>query len=256
MTVAPVDYDSRESLTTALTGQHACVSTLGSLAIATQLNLVTAAAQAGVQRFIPSEFGSNTLNDKCRALPVYADKIAVQDALAREADAGRLTYTFVFNGPFLDWGLQIGWLANLKAKSINLYDGGHRPFSTTTLTTIGRAVAGVLAHPAETKNRAVHVHDMALSLKQLSATGKRATGAGDDWTETVVPLDPVFERAWAEVRSANPDPDKFVMPFITVGVWGEGYGCSWERTDNDLLGIKGLTEGELQSLVDGLAAKT
>ena len=85
--VAHVDYDSLDSLTDALQGHDAVVSTLASVAIAVQLRLVQAAAEAHVKRFIPSEFGSNTLNEKTAALPVSADTVKVQSALAKEASS-------------------------------------------------------------------------------------------------------------------------------------------------------------------------
>ena len=237
VTVTPVDYDSSDSLVEALQGQDALVSTLASLAVAKQLLLVKAAAKAGVKRFIPSEFGSNLLNEKCRALPVFKDKVAIQSALQKEADDGKMTYTLIFNGPFLDWGIMIGWIMSLQAKSITLYDGGDRAFSATTLASIGKAVTGVLKHPDETENRAVFVHDTATTLNKLAALGKKATGS-TDWKEEKVAIDDVVASAWEELGKAQPNPDNFVMKFITAAIWGEGYGGHYEKTDNDLLGLK------------------
>ncbi|MCJ1348620.1 hypothetical protein MMC31_006852, partial [Peltigera leucophlebia] len=100
----------------------AVVSVLATAAIATQLRLVEAAAKAHVKRFIPSEFGPNTLAEKTRALPVFKDKIAVQDALKIEAASGDLTYTLIPTGPFLDWAILEGFIINLKEKCVNLFD--------------------------------------------------------------------------------------------------------------------------------------
>lgn len=253
VTVVPVDYTSVYSMTIALRGQDALISTLASLAIDVQLNLVLAASNAGIKRFIPSEFGSNTLNPKSRGLPVYKDKIAVQNALQKEADAGTLSYTLVCNGPFLDWGLKVGFIANLREKSVNLFDGGDRLFSTTSLQTIGKAVVGVLKHPDETKNRAVYVHDTATTLKKLVEMGKKATGGAEGWRETVIPVDKMLEGAWAELKKEKPDPGNFVQPFLAAGIWGEGYGCHFEKTDNELLGIREMTDDDVQQLVNRLA---
>ena len=250
--VSAVDYESLDSLADALQGQDAVISTLASLAIANQLLLVEAAAKAGVKRFIPSEFGSNLLNEKTRALPVYKDKIAVQDALQKEAAVGGMSYTLVFNGPFLDWGVMVGFIVNLKARSVDLYDGGDRMFSSTTLASIGKAVAGVLKQPEETKNRAVYVQDTATTLRKMAAMGKKATGS-TDWKEPVVPVDELLGQAWAELGKAQPNPDNFVMNFIKAGIWGEGYGCHFHQTDNELLGLKELSDVEVQDLLDGFA---
>ncbi|KAK6864084.1 NAD(P)-binding protein [Apiospora arundinis] len=241
--VAPVDYDSLDSLVAALKGQDAVVSTLASLALEKQILLAEAASKAGVKRFIPSEFGSNS--------------VAVQDALKREAaKAGSgdgMSYTLVVNGPFLDWAVRIGWLANLKTREIDLWDGGDRVFSTTTLASVGKAVAGVLKHPAETQNRVVYVQDAAISARDLARYVKKATGGdGAAWKENQPSIDELLNAGWAELKKENPNPDKFVMNFITAAVHGEGYGAHFEKTDNELLGLKEMNEDEIVATLKNL----
>ncbi|RWA07672.1 hypothetical protein EKO27_g7446 [Xylaria grammica] len=250
--VAEVDYDSLDSLTNALQGQDAVVSTIASAALSKQLLLVEAAVKAGVKRFIPSEFGSNTVHPKTSQLPSYADKVAIRKALEKEAEAGGITYTVVINGPFLDWGLQNGFVANVKARRFTLWNGGDQLFSATTLATIARAVAGVLKHPEETKNRAVYVQDAAVSSNQLLELGKKATGS-DDWNVTHASLDDHVDQAWEELRKPQPNPAKFVTNFIMAAIWGEGYGSRFEKLDNELLGIEEMKEEDLLALVTKLA---
>ena len=228
------------------------VSTLASIAIATQLLLVEAAAKAQVKRFIPSEFGSNTLNEKNRALPVFKDKVVVQDALKKEAASSGMIYTLICTGPFLDWGIMVGFVMNLKGKSISLFDGGDRLFSATSLTTIGKAVVGVLKNPDQTENRAVYVHDTATTLKKLAAMGKKANGA-DGWSESDVSVDGMLQQAWAELKKDKPDPNVFVYGFLKASTWGEGHGSHFESPDNELLGIKEMSDDEVQNLVNSLA---
>ncbi len=163
-----------------------------------------------------------------------------------------MTYTLMCSGPFLDWGIMVGFVMNLKGKSINLFDGGDRVFSATTLPTIGKAVAGVFTHLEQTKNRAVYVQDTATTLKKLAAMGKKATG-GDGWKENVVPIDEVVEQAWAELKKDKPNPDHFVFNFVQASIWGEGYGSRFEKPDNELLGIKEMSDAEVQGLVNSLA---
>ncbi|KAI5920135.1 hypothetical protein F4810DRAFT_723844 [Camillea tinctor] len=252
VTAVAVDYDSLDSLTSALKGHDAVVSTIGGTALSKQLLLVQAAVKAGVKRFLPSEFGSNTAVEKVSSLPVYKDKVEVQNALKAAAASGSLTYTFVYNGPFLDWGLLIGFLIDIKNKQVTLYDNGERVFSATTLSSIGKAVVGVLRHPAETANRPVYVQDTATSLKKLLALAKNATGP-DGWKEEVVAVDDIVAGAWAELKSPNPDPPKFIFPFIRATIFGEGYESLYKNLDNELLGIKGLSDAELQELVNKFA---
>lgn len=247
--VAHVDYDSLDSLTAALQGQDAVVSTLASLALGKQLLLVDAAARAGVKRFLPSEFGSNTTHPKTSRFPCYGDKVAVQKALEKSG----MTWTLVNNGAFLDWGIKVGFVMNVRDKRINLYDGGDRPFSTTTLATVGRAVVGVLRHPRETENRVVFVHDTAITPKKLAAMGKKATGGAEGWKEEVVSTDDLLQSAWAEVQTPGSNPESWVMKFITASIWGADFGGHFLQTDNELLGIKEMTDDEVQAVVNRYA---
>ena len=217
-----------------------------------QLLLIEAAAKNHVKRFIPAEFGSNLLNEKCAAIPIFKGKVAARAALKKEAASSGLTYTFICTGPFLDWGIQAGFLLSLKEKKTTLFDGGDRVFSTTSLPTIGKAAVGVLTHLEETKDRAVYVHDTATTLKKLATMGKKAVGV-DGWQEPVVSVDEVLDQAWAELKKEQPNPGVFVYNFIRASIWGEGYGSHFEKTDNELLGIPEMSDAEVQGLVDQLA---
>ncbi|KAM7210847.1 hypothetical protein V8F06_013761 [Rhypophila decipiens] len=244
-----VDYSSLSSLTAALKGQDAVVSTLGSLAVDKQLLLVEAAAAAGVKRFIPSDFGSNTVHPKAAALPVYGDKVAVQKLLKEKAAANpNFTYTIILNGPFLDWGIMVGFVLDAKNKKITLYDGGERLFSATTLESIGKAVVGSFQKFEETKNRPVYVSSAVVSSKGLLEIAKKAVGA-EGWTVTDASTDELVAQAWEELKKDKPNPDVFVYNFIKAAIWGDGYGAKFDKTDNELLGIKQLSEKDLEAII-------
>lgn len=176
----------------------------------------------------------------------------MQDALQQEADAGRLSYTIVVNGPFLDWGLKVGFIGNVKGRKIDLFDGGERVFSTTSLPSVGKATAAVLTHPEETKNRAVYIHDTAITLKKLADISKKAVG-DDGWTTDTVSIDEMYNNAWAELKKPLPDHNVFVFGFLKTGIWGEGYGAHYESNDNALLGLEEWGDAELQELVATVA---
>ncbi|KAL8828194.1 MAG: hypothetical protein Q9191_002733 [Dirinaria sp. TL-2023a] len=263
VTVRQVDYTSLDSLTLALQGQDAVVSSLPSLASSfpnngstnnnEQLLLVEAAAKAGIKRFLPSEFGANTSShEKTRSLPIFQPKVAVQDALKEQASSNPdgMSYTLIHTGLFLDWSFMIGFLMKTKEKSINLYNGGDGVFSTTTLGSIGKAVVGVLRNLDATKNRAVFVQDIATTLKDLLAKAKKATGGGSEgWKEQIVAVDEVLANAWEELRKDKPNPGVFIFNFIIACVWGEDFGGHFQKLDNDLLGMKQLSDDELQAIV-------
>lgn len=87
----------------AFKGQDAVVSTVSGPSIRTQTSIIDAAIKAGVKRFIPSEFGSNTANPKAVELvPVFKGKESIVNYLkGKESDS--LSWTCLCNGPFFDW---------------------------------------------------------------------------------------------------------------------------------------------------------
>ncbi|KAK2739684.1 hypothetical protein FQN57_006518 [Myotisia sp. PD_48] len=252
VTVIPVDYQSIDSLTKALTGHDAVVSTLSIEGLGAQSNLIEAAVKAKVQRFIPSEFGGDLSIEKTSQNPIFKYKVDAQAALRKASSESDLSYTFIYSGPFLDWGIMVGFILNVKEKSINLYDGGERLFSTSTLEDVGKAVVAVLKNPEQTKNRAVRIQSTATSLKQLAEKGKKATGGAEGWTEKEVSIKQLEEEAWAALKGGK-GPDVWAVPFITASIWGEGTGSHFSQLDNELLGIKELDDAGVQEIVNQYA---
>ncbi|KAI0165283.1 NAD(P)-binding protein [Hypoxylon sp. FL1284] len=249
VTVKPVDYDSVDSLNTALQGQDAVVVTLTSTALDKQHNLIDASVKAGVKRFIPSEFGSDTFNEKLRALPGYKVKIDVTKALEKAAKESGLTWTAIINGPFLDWGISANFLLNTKDRTVEYPDGGNSLFSVTNLDDVGRAVVGVLKNPEQTKDRPVYVQSTAVTQRQLADLVKKAVGA-DGWKESEYSIDDTVKGIWDEVKKDQPNFLAIFMGSLKAAVWGgDSYNSRYKKLDNELLGVKELTPAELESVV-------
>ncbi|KAJ5950197.1 uncharacterized protein N7479_008610 [Penicillium vulpinum] len=247
---ALVNYQSIDSLTSALKGKNAVVSTLGTFAISSQKLLIEAAVAAGVQRFIPSEFGSDTLNEEVRSLPVYKDKLDAQKVLADKAADGAITYTLILNNAYLDWGLDVGFLLDIRKLSIELRDGGDQLFSTTKLSAVGKAVVGVLTHPNETANRAVYIHDIAISQKKLLKLAQAQT-PGEEWEVTEADTAELVKQSDETLRT-NPSDPFLWYGYIKRAIWGQGLGGHFQQVDNSLLGIPEITEAEVSELLQNL----
>ncbi|KAJ6029846.1 hypothetical protein N7460_010112 [Penicillium canescens] len=229
-----VNYDSVEDLTKNLNGQDAIVSTIPPTSATAQTNLIHAAVAAGVKRFLP------------RSL-VYADKIKVQELLSSLAAEGKITYTVVYNGMFLDWGLQFGFPVNLRKKTAVLHDGGERLYTTTTLAGVGKAVVGILSHPEETKNRVVRVGEAVTTIKELLALSQDIVG-GEEWTITKPDTATEAEKALVKIKQGVFSHET-ILPFIYRAIWGKENGGHFTTTDNELLGIKELDKEGLQKVI-------
>ncbi|UNI18266.1 hypothetical protein JDV02_004544 [Purpureocillium takamizusanense] len=239
-TVVDVDFESPDDLKAALTGQDAVVSLVGVPGLAAQTHIVDAAITTGVKRFIPSEFGSDLENPLARKLPVFAHKVQVADYLAAKARETSLTYTLVSNAAFLDWGLERNFLLATADYKPALYDGGNTVFSATTLESVGDAVVGILKHPEETKNRRVYVEDIKISQNRLLALAKEVT-PGKQWLPHQVSVDAVVKEADEKLAKGDYAHENFI-PYLFRALFDPVYGPSFEKTDNELLGVKGVDE--------------
>lgn len=95
------DY-SPSSLVGAFRGQDAVVSLVGRDGYAEQKKLIDAALEAGVKRFIPSEYGNNSADPRVRALaPILEGKKTKVDFLKQHES--QMSWTVIITGAFFDW---------------------------------------------------------------------------------------------------------------------------------------------------------
>ncbi|TKA24405.1 hypothetical protein B0A50_06725 [Salinomyces thailandicus] len=266
--VIQTDYTNRQQLELALQGQHAVISTLGDTAgaVAAQQALIEASLATGVHRFIPSEFGSDTLHPRVRTFPFFATKLAHQALLHHAATSTHhpnFTYTLLITGPFLDWGLStVPFILNLGTRNATLYDGGNVPFSTTRVSTLVAALVATLRKPHATANRTLYIHDGIITQNQLLAqatallptpTTTTTTTTGDHqqhFTRTLVDTRVLEAEAWEAFHAVQADPLTWIFPFINASLWSRDQLCVFRRTDNRLLGLPELEGVELAGVVE------
>jgi saccharopine dehydrogenase-like NADP-dependent oxidoreductase len=97
------DNATHDDYVRALQGQDAVVSALGFEGKITEKSIIDAAIEAGVKRFLPSEYGIDNTNPVSRDLsPVFKRKADIIDYL-KSKEATGLTWTAVPTGMWLDW---------------------------------------------------------------------------------------------------------------------------------------------------------
>jgi len=90
------------SLETSFKGQDAIISLVGNAGFAGQKALIDAAVAAGVKRFIPSEFGSNTESSVVRQrVPIFQGKRDIIE-YAQTKESSGLSWTGFITGPIFD----------------------------------------------------------------------------------------------------------------------------------------------------------
>lgn len=245
---AKVDYSSQESLISALKGQEAFISAIPQHD--QQPALIDAAIAARVQRFIPSEFGSNIAgNSNVAALPVFKGKKITQEYLQKKSSD--ISYTLINNGLFLDWGIQAGVLLNLKGGPTRIFDGGNDKHSFTTLSDVAQAIVGVLKNPKETRNRAVYVQTAALSQNEAIEIAEKAKpDVKIERQDTSVKE--LLETSYKQLSQGGEQIGAAMFGFIVTSIFGDSkeYGNLWnEKNDNELLGVKEKSTAELKDLI-------
>jgi uncharacterized protein YbjT (DUF2867 family) len=253
VTARVADFTSVEALTEILKGQDAVVDTTSSMEIQTPINLINAAAAAGVYRYITSDFGMDPLNPKVASLPVFARKAASFRAAKEAHERTGMTYTAVTTGAFLDWNLQ-NRFAGIDPfdKKVQWFDEGTHVVPWTTLESIGKAAAAVLVHPAETENRPVYVSSIVKSQKEVVQAAKEALGA-DGWETTHIDMEALFQQAM-EGFKAGDYSGQTMGPMIQYSMANPDYSGPWDKDDNALLGVTAMTDGELKELIKELVA--
>lgn len=97
------DTYPQDQLVGAFKGQDAVISLLPPVDVNQLNSIADAAAQAGVKRYIPSEFGSDTAAPEVlKLIPMFNKKAAITDYLKTKESSG-MSWTAVVNGAFFDW---------------------------------------------------------------------------------------------------------------------------------------------------------
>jgi hypothetical protein len=179
--VIRADYNDPHSLKVAMQGQDVVISMVGGNAAGDQNKFIDAALAAGVKRFFPSEFGPYSRDSKFSELmpAVLPAKAGTVDYLrSKEAE---MSWSSLVTGAWFDWAMKAGLLGfDLASKTVTFIDGGTSVFTTTTLSTVGKALVAMLEHPDETKNTYVFVSSFNISQRDILEVVEKVDG--QKWT--------------------------------------------------------------------------
>ncbi|KAH8697958.1 hypothetical protein BGW36DRAFT_320529 [Talaromyces proteolyticus] len=187
ITILKGDLNDPHFLKGTLTGQDVLIIALNSTPANFELQnkLIDIAANLGVKRIIPSDFGSDVTNNNIvKAVPPYQAKLDATKYLERVVfDHPGTSWTAVINGPFYDWCLERNLYGfNPKARTAVLYDNGVGKFDTTRLVTVGQVVAKIITQPEEFRNSHVYISEFTVSQNDIFDVLLRITRTRqEDW---------------------------------------------------------------------------
>lgn len=196
-------YTDHAALVAALRGQDVLVITMNVLAPKdTQARLIDAAVEAGVPWIMPNEWGADSAdhvamgNDTGLGPPQQAVRAYIetrgQGRTRWVSLACSFWYEFSLAGTEARYGFDFG------KRTLTLINEGRTRINTSTWPQVGRAVARLLALPAQqptraatglsldqVRNRAVCVSSFHVSQRDMLASVLRVTGTSEsEWTVT------------------------------------------------------------------------
>lgn len=218
------------------------------------IRLVDAAVAAGVYRILPAEFSSDPENSKARHLPPFQGKSQAYKYIQKLGRENKITWTAVSNHALFDWGLRMGFVGiDLAGKKIDYMNDGTLVIPWTLMSSVGTAVANILLRPEETRNRVCYIYDILKSQKEVADLTKSALG-NEGWQEQKLDMDKVFEEAMTELQAGNVT-FKVIGDMIRFSISTPGFVEVPEKDDNELLGVKLLSDEEVKQSIKQIASE-
>lgn len=250
-----------EELINVFTGQDAVVTTFAGTQGDLQIRLADAAAEAGVKRFIPADFGSCDSSDprSLDLVPLYREKEKVRKYLQKLATSSAangqredaFSWTSLVCGHFFDYGLESGLLAfDIAARKATVFDGGDIKFSASTLGFIGRATAEILTHREnETRNKMLYIQSFATTQNEVLGLLEKYTE--QKWTVEQVDSEKYIDTQKKKLNENSGDHD-IIESLVSV----EGIvNANWTAKENFANGLLGLQQEDLEGVIRGVVSR-
>jgi uncharacterized protein YbjT (DUF2867 family) len=249
-----VDTDSVSAITDALRGQDALIDASSGPDPTLQDRFVDAAVSAGVNRIVLSEFSVDPQIPEARSPLIFHAKNQAYEKAKKLAKDGKITYTTISNGAFLDWNLQTGFIKiDIFNKKVQYLNDGTLPFAWTKLSSVGAAVANVLKKAEQTENQSFYISSVYMSQKDMVDAAKKTLGERG-WEETKLNMDQKLKEATTSMMAGKVDMEVIGNMIL----WSTATIASprWEDLgDNKLLGVERLTDAELCKLIEDIATR-
>lgn len=252
VTVTPIDDDfAIPELTEKLRGHDAVVAAFplpGRLQ--NHLRLAYAAAEAGVSRFIPADWGSCDAGnpEALKRLQLYRDKMRVRERceeLSREFKT--FQWTGIVCGHFFDFGLRDGLLHfDMEKKEALLLDGGNIRASASTLRRIGEAMVAVLRRPETGVNQTIYVQSFNPTQREVLGALQRALGE-EGWTVNEAESGSYLDEQQKRVEAG----DKHAIEDVVFALGA--IDADWTKQPTFAMKALGLEDEDLDEVVKGVA---
>jgi uncharacterized protein YbjT (DUF2867 family) len=211
------DLGAPASLTRACAGQDIVVSAVGAGQIMQQVELARAAHAAGVQRFIPSEFGVDPFAAASDSCDLFQVKVKAQEEIKKIGIAMTPIYT---NGFMEFWATGLGQLGpTTPPDTVQQYGDGDKEAYMVSLPDIARYVHAIIEDPTSA-NKELTIQSEKISQNELIDLWEQISGK-------TVKKTPVSAEEMDKVIDSSTTPDTMMQRTFTQlhrSVWIRGEG--------------------------------
>lgn len=250
--VVQVDYDSDSSLTEALRGQDAVVSTVAMSAIGNQQRMIDAAISAGVKYFIPAEYTVNSRDAAAQAQPMMASVVAIQQYL--ESKQGQIAWCVVNCGALMEFVFDHPILLDFDNHATTLWDGGDGAMSISDIPLLARAISAALQQPDKVVDNRLRVHGGTITQNRALELAKQH--ASHEWSVTHRESQETYPSAMQRLTSGVANAEGTLMAGIltlyTAAAFGRCEGhfeAVYADPDNEWLGVDTFSRGEVEEAI-------
>ncbi|KAF5869885.1 putative isoflavone reductase family protein [Botrytis fragariae] len=243
------DEYPEDELLEALKGQDVVISTIATTAAdVQQKTIIDAAIKAGVKRFVPSEFGSDTRNEEAmKIIPQYFKRKLDTVEYLRGKEKEGLTWSAFVTGPFFELAVKLFMGFDLREHKAIIYNEGKDAYSTTTIASIGTALKNALLHPEETANKHLFISSFHVSQNQILASLEKATDK--KWDVTYVDAEEQKKIGMEKMERGDFSGAMGLIRYINSVKGHGGDYAEYEDMSNELLGVQGE---DLDNIVRGI----
>lgn len=224
VTVTRVDYNSQDSLISALRDHAALIITLhAQTPPAIHPLIVEAAAKAGVQWIMPNyyAFGLGPRGGTLSSDPILGSfGKFIDDVRNVSVPEGGVKPNFIAMccGFWYEFSLSMGepWFGfDIKSRKVTFYDEGEVRINTSTWEQCGRAVASLLSLPVtgsddgspvvkQWTNEGLHISSFLISQREMLDSLHRVLGTSDDdWAITKEPVSERYQKGLVQMQEGD-----------------------------------------------------
>lgn len=196
-----------KSLQETFAGYDIAICTMAGGDFEMQVRIVDALLAAGVRKFVPHEFGHDTLNPGIRdRIPKYAGRAKVLEHLQNNISkaAPDFDWVGVATGYTLDKSLIGGDMGfDMQWQSATIHGTGDEPFAASSLNRVGQVVRSVCQHWDEIKRHYIYAAGVVTSANEVLEAAENVTNS--KWTVGNHDVEDSVREGTARIERGFPD---------------------------------------------------